>query len=116
MTIPSEIRTGDVVWVEGGGKVRPAVVVRVLAPAGPEPVPGEQRVRILCPWGTGTLRADKSHVRVMPGTAAGFALGLEKPTYFYRGNLTVCDAQRAQRTGRRCPPELFIELSRLVGL
>jgi hypothetical protein len=53
---------------------------------------------------------------VEPRTAAGVALGIEKPTYFYRGNLTICDARRVQRTGRRCPPELLIKISSLVGL
>jgi hypothetical protein len=55
----TEIKRGDVVWVEGGGKLRPAVVVRIMPRHDVEPVLGEKQIRILAPWGTGTFRPDK---------------------------------------------------------
>lgn len=105
----TDVQPGDVVLVHAGEKLRPAVVVRVM-------VPGEGQAKLLGLWGTGTLRPEKLPVGVQPRTAAGVALGIEKPTYFYRGNIVICETHRAQRTGRRCPPELLLKLGALVGL
>jgi hypothetical protein len=105
----ADVQPGEVVLVHAGEKLRPAVVVRVMSPPG-------GRVKLLALWGTGTLRPERAPIGVLPRTAAGVALGIEKPTYFYRGNVAICETHRAQRTGRRCPPELLLQLSSLVGL
>jgi hypothetical protein len=109
MKTEGPIALGEVVRVTGGTKEgRPGVVVRVFERDG--------RVMVLVPWGTGTLRADRRHVLVRPGTAAGTTLGIEKPTYFYPNNVTPCTASGVERLGRRCPPSLLAELEALIGM
>lgn len=109
--MPTEIKPGDVINVFGGEKIRRAVVVRILPDRDADAV-----VRILALWGTGTNRPDRASVIVEPRTSAGVVLRLEKTTFFYPGNVTICDESRAQRLGVRCPPELLLRLSALVGL
>lgn len=103
------IEEGEAVRVAGGTKDRrPGVVVRVFQ--------RDSRVMVLVPWGTGTLRADRRHVEVRPRTAAGTVLRVDKPTYFYVGNITICSEDRVERLGLRCPPSLVIELQALLGM
>jgi hypothetical protein len=104
----TDLAVGDVVRVYGGTKWRPGVVVRVFLV--------HDRLRALVLFGTGTSRPDLRHVEVQPATAAGRAIGLEKPTYFYDCNSTLCWADKVERRGVRCPPAVLNELRALIGL
>ena len=99
---------GAVVRVYGGTKEgRPGVVVRVFNRG--------DVVMVFVPWGTGTP-GQALQVVVQPGTSAGTALGIYKPTYFRRGNVTVCAADKVTPYGVDCPPRLMLDLKTLVGL
>jgi len=94
------------VRVHGGNKTgRPGVVLRIMSDG-----------RLFVPWGTGTDRADLARVEVRPRSAAGIALGIYKPTFFYRNNLTVCTEDTVEIVGDLCPPELFLQVKRLYGI
>jgi hypothetical protein len=67
-------------------------------------------------YGTGTARPELEHVFVRPRTAPGTALRLDKETYFYRGNSTICSVDKLEPLGVACPPSLMIALRKLVGL
>lgn len=100
------ISVGAAVRVHAGGKDgRPGVVLRLL--------PGD---RAFVLFGTGTARPELAHVLVRPRTAPGTALRLEKDTYFYKGNCTVCGVDKLEPLGVTCPPSLMIALRQLVGL
>lgn len=103
------IRSGEAVRVRGGEKDgRPGVVLRVMDQG--------TRVLVFVPWGTGTLREEMKRVEVRPRTAAGTALRVEKPTYFYARNVTRCDTASVERLGVLCPPSLLVELQALFGM
>lgn len=100
------IVVGAAVRVHAGGKDgRPGVVLRLLP---------DNRAFVL--YGTGTARPELAHVLVHPRTAPGTTLRLEKETYFYRGNSTVCMVDKLELLGVTCPPSLMIALRKLVGL
>ncbi|HYO61679.1 MAG TPA: hypothetical protein VE093_38090 [Polyangiaceae bacterium] len=92
----------DLVLLPLAEKNRPAVVLRVL----------EDRVVVLI-YGTGTLR-EMPRIEVRPETRDGKALGFYKPTYFYVSGVRAARAEILIRTGRRCPPELFLKLRALA--
>jgi hypothetical protein len=103
------IRESAVVRVEAGGKPgRPGVVLRLIDRDG--------RQFAFVPWGTGTLRPDRRHVAVNHREAAGIALELEKPTYFYPGNVWIGPADLLEPRRAGCPPELMKALRALFGL
>ena len=97
------------VRVEAGGKPgRPGVVLRLIDRDG--------RLFAFVPWGTGTLRPDRRHVAVDHRAAAGVSLELEKPTYFYAGNVWIGPAAQLEPRRSSCPPELMNALRGLFGL
>ncbi len=103
------IREGAVVRVEAGGKPgRPGVVLRLIDRDG--------RRFAFVPWGTGTLRPDRRHTAVNHREAAGIALELEKPTYFYPGNIWIGPVDQLEARRAHCPPELMNALRALFGL
>lgn len=104
-TIPE----GSLVRVFGGTKPgRPGIVLRHL-------VRGE-RLLLFVPWGTGTFRPDrKKLVVVEPDSPVGHVLGLDKTTYFYAGNVTVCSLDDARLVSAECPPYFRIEIQELYG-
>jgi hypothetical protein len=70
---------------------------------------------VFVPWGTGTP-GQPPQVVVEPRTAAGAALDIYKPTYFRRGNVTVCRVDQVEACGVDCPPRLMLDLKALFGL
>ena len=95
----------SVVWIDLGGKYRLAVVLHVEADI----------ATVIAV--TGTERNWIPHVRVARKSPAGRALRLTKPTYFYADNVIQWPLSRPVQfaQGRRCVPELFDALNRLVA-
>lgn len=86
---------------------RPGVMLRVFERDG--------FVMAFVPWGTGTP-GELPQVVVRPNTAAGTALGIYKPTYFRKGNVTICQVAKVELCGVSCPPRLMLDLKALFGL
>lgn len=103
------ILEGSLVRVFGGTKPgRPGIVLRHL-------VRGE-RLLLFVPWGTGTFRPDRKRiVTVEPNSPVGCVFGLDKTTYFYAGNVTVCSPDDAKLVNALCPPDFRIEIQELYG-
>jgi hypothetical protein len=96
------IEDGDVVLVFADEKWRIGVVVRTL----------EKRLVVV--YARGTER-DRPHVPVEHRTRDGIALGLTKVSFFYAPP-AFASPTAVKPTGRRCPPALFSELQKIVGL
>jgi hypothetical protein len=100
------IRERSLVRLFAGGKPsRTGVVLRLLADG-----------RFFVTWGTGTDLPEARRVVVEDRTRDGRALGLYKPTYFYKGNIVACAEERLESLHRDCPPALFLKLKALYGL
>jgi hypothetical protein len=103
------IREGSVVRIRSrvGLKIgRRGVVLRLFL------IDDRELVRVA--WGTGTLRGHLAHVFVHPHEPAGVALGLTKPTYFYRHNDWIGVSANVEVQRGTCPENLLAELRRLV--
>ena len=100
------LRAGALVRLDTATKRgRPGVVVELLPS-------GQAKVA----WGTGTLRPHLRHVAVVPHEAAGRALGLTKPTYFYQQSVWTGapDAERLHGQLGTCPRYLLVALRALL--
>lgn len=100
----TDARLGDVVIVFWGGKHRPAIWVE------------HDGDRALVLAGTGTHFPDIPHVGVLQRSREGFALKLDKDTFFYARNAVTVEQSTLSLSpqGGRCPPHLIIELARLL--
>ena len=98
-------RPRDVVWFHFKGKDRYAVVLHV---------DGANRRAIII-HGTSVER-EYECVRVEHQTRAGRALMLKCTTYFYTSNVAGAGFDELKSRGRRCPPELFLQLREFAGV
>jgi len=99
-----QLRERGVALVEINGKERPAVIVRIFKE--------EERALVVC--GTGTRRTELLVVEVPESSAAGRALKLTKPTYFYANALRSVKLSYLRPSEGHCPPELFLQIRALA--
>ena len=102
------IREGSIVRlrVSVGTKIgRLGVVVRIHRPTGD----------VVVVWGTGTRRAHLPHVLVTPREAAGLALGLTKPRYFYGHAQWIGTAAKVEAQPGVAPGFLLAALRELLA-
>jgi len=92
----------DCVWAQVGTKRRHSVVLRCL-PTGK-----------LFVIGGSSQDHDRPRVIVDRKSTAGTALKLKVRTYFYAND--TAQVSKVEQMGTVCPPTLFVQLLRLVGL
>ncbi|MFL5356520.1 hypothetical protein [Archangium sp.] len=90
--------------VEINGKERPAIIVRIFK--------DEERALVVC--GTGTPRTEYVAIEVRENSAAGKALRLDKPTWFYATALRSVKLSHLKAIEGICLPELFLQVRLLV--
>jgi hypothetical protein len=80
------MKSGELIWIDHHG-VHPAVIINVLDDG-----------RILVVIGTGTLRPDDpTMITIRHREPTGFALGLDKTTYFYESKIAILETGRVHR-------------------
>lgn len=110
----SELKPGEIGWApityrdrNTGAVASKDRAVMVLELAGTD---------VVVAWGTGTPR-DEPRVMVEPRTQPGMNWGVNKPTYFYEGNVRRIEGTSFKRRtafGTVAPPAFIAELRSVV--
>ena len=100
-----QLKERGVAAIEINGKERPAIIVSIFKE--------EERALVIC--GTGTGRTELVSIEVPENSAAGRALKLTKPTWFYANGLKSVKLSHLRALEGICLPELFFQVRVLVA-